>query len=172
MRYSQRRSKHSRSELLYDCIETPVGPLSIVFYYPSGDTTRACLLRITFSPRVSGAKKTPLPEYIKRQFREYFNGKRKSFDLCYELKGSEFEKQVWELTASIPYGQTRTYKWIAEQLKKPGSVRAVGQALKRNALPIVVPCHRVIMSDGDIGGYSSGTEIKRRLLDLEYYSSR
>ena len=172
MRYSQRRSRHSRSELLYDCIETPIGPLSIVFYYPSNNVSNVCLTGITFSSRVSGAKKTHLCESIKKQFTEYFRGKRKNFDVCYELHGTEFEKRVWQLTATIPYGQTRTYKWIAEQLKRPGSVRAVGQALKRNALPIVIPCHRVIMSDGDIGGYSSGEEIKRRLLDLEYYSSR
>jgi len=72
----------------------------------------------------------------------------------------------------IPFGQTRSYKWVAEKVGKPAAVRAVGRALSKNPVPIVVPCHRVIESDGSIGGYSSGVRRKRRLLEMEYYSKQ
>jgi len=74
---------------------------------------------------------------------------------------------VWQLTRLIPYGETRSYTWVAEQLGKAGAVRAVGQALARNPLPIIVPCHRVVAKDGKLGGYSGGVEKKDYLLRLE-----
>ena len=78
-----------------------------------------------------------------------------------------FERQVWEVTRLIPYGATRSYKWVAEQIGKPGASRAVGQALARNPLPIIIPCHRVLNANGRLGGFSGGLEMKRRLLNLE-----
>ena len=83
--------------------------------------------------------------------------------------GTSFEKKVWDITRSIPYGEIRTYKWIAEKLGNKNLSRAVGNALGRNPLLIVVPCHRVIRSNGDLGGFSSirGLELKRFLLKLE-----
>ncbi|NOZ24977.1 MAG: methylated-DNA--[protein]-cysteine S-methyltransferase [Nitrospirae bacterium] len=117
------------------------------------------------------ARRCPLPEDIRTQFREYFEGRRKRFDIPLDLLGTDFEKKVWLALEGIPYGETRTYKWLAERLGTPRGVRAVGQALSRNPLPVVLPCHRIIQSDGGLGGYSSGIEIKRRLLDLEYYNS-
>jgi O-6-methylguanine DNA methyltransferase len=86
------------------------------------------------------------------------------------LIGTEFERKVWAALNEIPFGETRTYKWIAEKIGNPAAVRAVGRALSKNPIPIVIPCHRVIESDGSIGGYSSGVNIKKRLLELEYYS--
>ena len=80
--------------------------------------------------------------------------------------------KVWYALNEIPYGETKTYKWIAEKIGKPAAVRAVGQALSKNPIPIVVPCHRVIESDGSIGGYSSGVNVKKRLLEMEYYSGK
>ncbi len=80
---------------------------------------------------------------------------------------TSFQRQVWQITRLIPYGETRSYSWLAEQLGKAGAVRAVGQALGRNPLPIIIPCHRVVAKDGQLGGYTGGVEIKRYLLNLE-----
>ncbi len=168
MRYSQRKSKASRSERFYDCIDTRVGPLCIVYTERDDETL---ILKVLFGTKRLDARKRPLGDEIKRQFQEFLDGKRRAFTLRYLAEGTEFERQVWELTSSIPYGETRTYKWIAEKLKKPRGVRAVGQALKKNPLPLIIPCHRVIQSDGNIGGYSSGIDIKRRLLEMEYYNN-
>lgn len=98
----------------------------------------------------------------------YFEGERVDFPEDLDLRGStSFQRDVWEATCSIPYGQTRTYSWIAQDIGRPKSVRAVGQALARNHLPIIVPCHRVLASNGGLGGYTGGLEMKKRLLDLE-----
>lgn len=78
-----------------------------------------------------------------------------------------FEIKVYECICKIPKGQTRTYKWVAEQIGNPGATRAVAQALKRNPWPLIIPCHRVISSDGKIGGYAYGVELKKLLLELE-----
>jgi len=74
---------------------------------------------------------------------------------------------VWQATRLIPYGETRSYLWVAVQIGKPGAARAVGQALGRNPLPVIIPCHRVIASDGGLGGFTGGLVMKRRLLELE-----
>jgi methylated-DNA-[protein]-cysteine S-methyltransferase len=74
---------------------------------------------------------------------------------------------VWEITRLIPYGETRSYAWVAEQIGQPRAVRAVGQALGKNPLPIIIPCHRVITSNGKLGGFGGGLEMKKRLLSLE-----
>lgn len=84
------------------------------------------------------------------------------------LEGTDFDKKVWLALKEIPYGETKTYKWLAEKTGNSNAYRAVGQALSRNPIPIVFPCHRIIESDGSIGGYSSGINIKRRLLEIEY----
>jgi methylated-DNA-[protein]-cysteine S-methyltransferase len=78
-----------------------------------------------------------------------------------------FQRAVWEETRAIPYGATRSYEWIAQRVGKPGAARAVGQALKSNPFPIVVPCHRVIGKDGSLNGFSYGLELKKCLLDME-----
>lgn len=80
---------------------------------------------------------------------------------------SEFEKKVYLAVSSIPYGETRSYAWVAAQVGQPKAARAVGQALKRNPLPIMIPCHRVVKSSGDLGGYKYGQWWKRKLLEME-----
>lgn len=106
--------------------------------------------------------------YIIRLFSEYFNGDRKEFNCVLDFeRATTFQKQVWEATRSIPFGETRSYGWVAEQIGKPAAVRAVGQALGKNPLPIIVPCHRVISSNGDLCGFNGGLEMKRELLQLE-----
>ena len=103
----------------------------------------------------------------------YFNGSDKGFSQKVKFfEGTEFEKDVWEALNKIPFGETRSYKWIAETVGRPGASRAVGQALSKNPVPIVVPCHRVIESDGSLGGFSSGVNTKVRLLEMEHYAKQ
>jgi methylated-DNA-[protein]-cysteine S-methyltransferase len=98
----------------------------------------------------------------------YFEGDRKFFKQRFKIVGgTDFERNVWNALKYIPYGEVRTYKWIAEKIGKQNSSRAVGQALKKNPLPIIIPCHRVICSNGFIGGFLWGIEIKRFLLEHE-----
>ena len=108
---------------------------------------------------------------VRKELVEYFEKGRQEFT-CETIffEGTEFEKKVWNTLKKIPYGETRTYKWLAEEIGKPHAFRAVGNALGKNPIPIIFPCHRVIEADGSIGGYSSGVDIKRRLLELEYYT--
>ncbi|MFZ3063637.1 MAG: MGMT family protein [Actinomycetota bacterium] len=80
---------------------------------------------------------------------------------------SDFEKKVYLAVSAIPYGETRSYAWVAEQIGRPGAARAVGQALKRNPLPMIIPCHRVVKSCGDLGGYKYGRRWKEKLLEME-----
>lgn len=104
---------------------------------------------------------------IIRQFDEYFAGTRMSFDLTYEVPGTDFQKSVWREIAKIPYGTRITYKDIAEAIGKPKAVRAVGTAVGSNPISIAVPCHRVLATSGKLGGYAGGLESKRVLLGLE-----
>ena len=101
------------------------------------------------------------------QFKEYLSGKRKTFDLLLMLVGTPFQKKVWEYIQHIPYGETQTYNDIAQGIGHPRSSRAVGNALHVNPIPIIVPCHRVIRSDGGLGGFGGGIDVKQKLLDFE-----
>ncbi len=112
-------------------------------------------------------KKTPLTEKVYQQLEEYFKGQRKSFDFPYILKGTPFQKKVWKVLESIPYGQTRTYKEIAQKIGNEKAARAVGMANNKNPMTIVVPCHRVIGSNGTMVGYFGGVSMKKALLELE-----
>ncbi len=101
------------------------------------------------------------------QLEAYFQGDLRHFDLPLDLRGTPFQMRVWEEVARIPYGETRTYGYIAEQMGHPWAARAVGQALRHNPIVIVIPCHRVIAADGRLGGYAAGLWRKRALLMLE-----
>jgi methylated-DNA-[protein]-cysteine S-methyltransferase len=101
------------------------------------------------------------------QLAEYFAGKRHEFDLQLAPHGTPFQRRVWQALLAIPFGSVRTYGDVARDIGQPHATRAVGQANGRNPLPIVIPCHRVIAGDGTIGGYSSGLNVKHRLLALE-----
>jgi O-6-methylguanine DNA methyltransferase len=99
--------------------------------------------------------------------RSYFSGHRVAFTNKLDLSpATAFQRRVWEITKLIPYGETRSYSWVAEQLGRAEAVRAVGRALARNPLPIIIPCHRVVAKDG-VGGYSGGVEMKKYLIWLE-----
>lgn len=102
------------------------------------------------------------------RLRRYFEGEPEDFPDALEMdSASHFYRAVWHETRSIPYGETRSYAWVAQQIGRPRASRAVGQALGRNPLPIVVPCHRVVGSDGGLCGFGGGLDMKRRLLELE-----
>ena len=102
-----------------------------------------------------------------RQLGQYFAGQRESFDLPLSVRGSEFQKQVWQALRQIPFGQAVSYGRLATTLGRPGAARAVGQANGANPIPIVVPCHRVIAGNGGLGGFSGGLAAKRWLLAHE-----
>ena len=112
-------------------------------------------------------QETPLIKEAYRQLSEYLKGERKGFDLPLLIKGTTFQQQVWKALLEIPYGETRSYKQIAEAIGNPKAVRAVGMANNRNPLLIVVPCHRVIGANGKLVGYGAGIEMKEFLLRLE-----
>jgi len=98
----------------------------------------------------------------------YFAGLQVEFDYPLDLRGaSGFERMVWDKARRIPYGQAKSYKWLATQIRHPNAFQAVGRALSRNPLPIVIPCHRVIMQDSSLGGFAAGVGWKDRLLRLE-----
>lgn len=161
------RGRRSDSNECYDVFECLLGVIYLVF----GHST---LTGISFEkPRDISLRHTGLSEKVKEQLREYFEGRRKSFSFPADLSGgTDFERQVWNTLLEIPFGQTRTYKWVAERIGRPQAFRAVGSALGRNPLPIIYPCHRVIESDGALGGYTPSVDIKRRLLEMEYYTRR
>ena len=102
-----------------------------------------------------------------RELEEYFAGKRREFTFPLDLRGTDFQVKCWRALLAIPYGETRSYADIARAVRKPQAFRAVGMANNRNPIAIVVPCHRVIASDGTLCGYGGGLDIKRRLLELE-----
>jgi methylated-DNA-[protein]-cysteine S-methyltransferase len=108
---------------------------------------------------------------IKTQLTNYFNGKIDAFDLPLAPVGTDFQKRVWQILQKIPYGTVTSYLWVAEQIDNPKAVRAVGGANGKNPLPVVIPCHRVIGSDGSLTGFGAGLKIKKCLIDLEKVST-
>lgn len=119
-----------------------------------------------------GGQKTEMTDRVYTQIMEYLSGKRTSFDFAYKLNGTAFQKKVWEQLTRIPYGETRTYKEIAAAIGNPKASRAVGLANNKNPVTIVVPCHRVIGTSGELIGYAGGLDMKKALLDLEMQNRR
>lgn len=107
-------------------------------------------------------------EEMEKRMQLYFNSYKVSFPDSLDLSGTTaFQRLVWKATRLIPYGQTRSYSWVAQQINNPKAVRAVGHALGKNPLPIIIPCHRVLAIDGKLGGFSGGLDTKRKLLQIE-----
>ncbi len=126
-------------------------------------------VRQRFGNSLEGAAPSPdsLQDLVRRLM-AYLDGHRVTFPDRLDLsRATAFQREVWGVARLIPYGETRSYGWVAAQIKRPGAARAVGQALARNPLPIIIPCHRVLASNGNLGGYSGGLEMKRHLLALE-----
>ena len=137
---------------------------------PQRSAQEACQL---LGNSVNHATWSPHPfNGLMERLKAYFSGLRITFPDKLDLsRATNFQREVWEITRLIPYGETRSYAWVAERIKKPQAMRAVGQALSKNPLPIIVPCHRVVTSDGKLGGFSGGVEMKRQLLWLETSAS-
>lgn len=112
-------------------------------------------------------QKTAFTDLVYSQVMEYLSGKRRTFDLPYRLDGTDFEKRVWQELLRIPYGETRTYKEIAAAIGHPKACRAVGMANNKNPITLIVPCHRVVGSNGALVGYAGGLAMKRALLEME-----
>ncbi|MCS6952265.1 MAG: methylated-DNA--[protein]-cysteine S-methyltransferase [Bryobacterales bacterium] len=135
------------------------------------DSGRAGRHAAAARPQTSSGDASPeLLRAVRGQLLEYFRGKRRAFDLPLELRGTPFQRRVWQELTRIPYGATRSYGEIARAIGEPGAARAVGQACGANPVPIVVPCHRVIAAHGGLGGYGGGLRLKRFLLELEQAS--
>ncbi len=155
--------------LFYKEMASPVGKLKLVasadallaVLWEQGRPNRVKLDSLTFDPCHSILIET------ERQLTEYFSGARTEFDLPLELSGSEFQRKVWRALREIPFGKTRSYLDLAKAVGSAKAVRAVGAANGKNPLSIVVPCHRVIGSDGALTGFAGGLEAKAKLLALE-----
>lgn len=143
--------------------EDSIGPFGI-------EETDGFVTRISFGAYRPGnveIKETPLIKETAQQLKAYFAGRLQRFTIPVAPEGTLFQKKIWELLCMIPYGQTATYGQIAAQAGNPKASRAVGLANNRNPVPILIPCHRVIGSDGKLTGYAGGLEMKQWLLELE-----
>jgi len=154
---------------MYFCTleKTPVGPLRLVADERGLNTV--CFLRGRKKEAVQDDWKEDPAFFVDviRQLQEYFVGALREFEIPLRMEGTEFQKKVWKNLQKIPYGETISYGELAKRIGDPKAVRAVGAANGQNPLPIIVPCHRVIGSNGSLTGFGGGLENKRRLLDLE-----
>lgn len=141
---------------------SPIGPLLLEV------DERGRLTTLEF--HATGSAKSPQTAHVERQLDEYFAGRRTEFDLELAPEGTEFQRAVWKALLTIPYGETRSYAQIASQIGRPAACRAVGAANGRNPIAIVVPCHRVIGSNGELTGFGGGLPMKRQLLELEQHA--
>jgi methylated-DNA-[protein]-cysteine S-methyltransferase len=158
-----------QAPLQYRVISSPVGPLTLV-------ASVSALVAILWDKDRPG--RVPLGDMrecednatlneTERQLKQYFAGERTQFDIPLHFRGTDFQKEVWNALLRIPYGQTRTYGEIAEEIGKPKAVRAVGAANGRNPISIIAPCHRVIGASGALTGFAGGLDRKETLLVLE-----
>ncbi len=155
--------------LKYKIIRSPVGALKIIVTESAltailWDNEK--LNRVRLDQMIEDSKDSLILE-TEKQLNEYFNHRRTEFNLPLETQGTSFQKDVWELLNQIPYGSIHTYKDIAHGVHRPKAVRAVGTAIGRNPISIVIPCHRVIASNGGLAGFAGGLDRKKILLDLE-----
>jgi methylated-DNA-[protein]-cysteine S-methyltransferase len=158
-----------------DRISTPLAPACVLvdeagalvaFYFlPEGRSAEAVVEREARGGRI--VWDAGRCAAVVAQIAEYFAGDRREFDLPLAPQGSDFQQRVWETLRSIPYGETCTYRELAESIGRPGAFRAVGRANATNPISVIVPCHRVIGSDGSLTGYGGGLPVKEALLSLE-----
>ena len=150
----------------YTYLQTPIGPLLLAgedrlsrISFPEGS--------MAFAPHSSWVRDDAAFAEAQAQLTEYFAGQRREFSLELDVRGTGFQKRVLAALQGIPYGQTRSYKDIAQHIGSPLAVRAVGAANGSNPIPVIIPCHRVIGSNGKLTGFGGGLPVKRFLLDLE-----
>ena len=153
--------------MYYTYLDSPIGP---IFLAGDGESVRQISFSSGYQVRKPGEgwieDAGPI-DFAVRQLEQYFAGERKVFDLPLVMEGTEFQKGVWKALLEIPFGETRSYGDVAEKLGSPGASRAVGSANHANHLPLVVPCHRVIGSNGTLTGFGGGLDTKRWLLEFE-----
>ena len=175
-RPAERRAPHAKAELAYAVVDAPVGPLLAVagpsglvrIAFSNGDAPQTAFAWLAERPAQGVVEAPARLDAVRRQLDEYFSGRRCVFDLALDpapVRG--IGRRVLDATARIPYGAVETYRTVAARVGSPRGMRAVGNALAANPLPIVVPCHRVVRSSGGLGGYAGGIERKRFLLELE-----
>ena len=140
--------------------QSPIGPLYIA-------EENGAITHLVFSPLPGESGTSPLLEQSKEQLTAYFNGSLQQFDLPLAPKGTPFQQRVWQALQTIPYGQTWSYKALAEAAQSPRGFRAVGLANNRNPISILIPCHRVVGISGSLTGYGGGLDKKAFLLNLE-----
>ena len=150
-----------KNTFIYD---TRIGKIGII---DNGDSITEIYFANVLDTREVNVKETPLIKEAAKQLKEYFEGKRQDFDLPLSPKGTTFQKNVWKVLETIPYGETWSYKQVAEKVNSPKAYRAVGMANNKNPISIVIPCHRVIGANGKLVGYGGGLEIKDYLLNME-----
>ena len=154
-------------------VETPLGKVWVlesegaIVGLMYGDEEALRTFEIKHSLQESLNKQTPLLKKAKQQLDEYFEGKRMEFDLVLRPAGTKFQQQAWDALQKIPFGKTRSYGEQAEQIGNKKACRAIGQANNRNPISIIVPCHRVVASNGALTGYAFGIDRKQWLLDHE-----
>lgn len=151
------------SNLFY--YKTPIGEIGIA--ETNDKITHLFFINEEFNEENHGLVETPVIVAAAQQLNEYFNGKRRNFNLPLAPEGTDFMMRVWKALQTIPYGETRSYKEVAMMTGNVKACRAVGMANNRNPIPIIIPCHRVIGTNGDLIGYGSGLDKKRYLLELE-----
>ena len=146
------------------CMQSPVGEIVII-----EDKGKIVEIDIAKNNKLDNIeeKDTELLLQTEKQLKEYFEGKRFDFEIPLNPIGTEFMQSVWKALEQIPYGETRTYKEIADAVGNPKASRAVGMANHRNPIPIIIPCHRVIGSNNKLVGYGLGLDMKQYLLELE-----
>ncbi len=173
-RFREAATEAGLVDVSFDVADTQIGPLLLA-------VTERGLCRISFDPepdretetlaRTFGVRVLRAPrelDSVRRELDEYFEGRRRDFDLPLDLRGREgFSRDILERLAKVPYGEVTTYKSLAVEAGNPRAARAVGTIMNRNPIPIVLPCHRVVGSNGSLVGYGGGLERKRLLLDLE-----
>ena len=148
------------TQLFYDHFDTPLGKMEIT-------ASQRAVLSVLFVDRVNTVAGNALTELAKSQLLQYYAGDLQQFDLPMEPAGTDFQKRVWQALTTVGYGKTCAYGDIAQQISNPKAVRAVGAANGKNPMTIVVPCHRIIGSNGALTGYASGVERKAWLLNHE-----
>jgi methylated-DNA-[protein]-cysteine S-methyltransferase len=168
-RFREAALREGLVDIRYDLVDSPIGELFVaaterglarISFFPDGmeDT-----LARTFGPRVLRA---PLDD-VRRELDEYFDGKRREFDLPLDLRVAPFHADVLAQLALVPYGQTETYGALAAKAGRPKAARAVGTVMNRNPIPIVLPCHRIVGANGSLTGYAGGLDMKLHLLRHE-----
>jgi methylated-DNA-[protein]-cysteine S-methyltransferase len=153
--------------VIYTIVQSPIGELLLL---GDGEVLHGLYMQAGRKPvrmRAAWQRDDSALADAREQLAEYFAGERTSFDLPMQLNGSAFQRNVWHALTAIPYGQTISYGELARRIGRPDLARAVGTANGQNPIAVIVPCHRVIGSDGKLVGYGGGLENKRLLLDLE-----